>query len=83
MKQEEITLQELVPWGVLAVLGFLLLGTIFRFWQQRKREGKQRKLKRCCAQCGLWEKIERGEPKYGVCVACGGVTSRGRSRKLG
>lgn len=83
MKREVITLQELVQWGVVGVLALLLGSMALTAWRRRRRASRRRKLRRRCSQCGLWEEIESKEEKFGVCVACGGVTNRGRSRKLG
>lgn len=78
-----VTLQELVRWALVGAVMILLLGVAWRALGQRKRAKKRRKTRRRCAQCGLWEECAPGEPKYGACLVCGGVTSRGRSRKLG
>lgn len=83
MKQEVVTLQDLVQWSVAGALFLLLLATSFKLWAKRKQALKLRKRRRRCSQCGLWQELEAGGPKFGTCPSCGGVTSRGRSRKLG
>lgn len=83
MKQEVVTLQELIQWGVLGLLFAGLSGFAFAVLARSRREQSQRKLKRHCAQCGLWEESQKEGGKFGTCQVCGGVTTRGRSRKLG
>ena len=83
MRQEVVTLQELVQWSVLGLLAFGLLSVVFVSLRRRRLSQSQRKLRRHCAQCGLWEEVGKGENKFGTCQMCGGVTTRGRTRKLG
>lgn len=80
---ETVTLQDLVRWSlVIGVLGWLLL--ILLGFLRKNRKGKRlRRKSRRCAQCGLREEIGKDEPKFGTCEICGGVTTRGRLRKLG
>lgn len=83
MNPKFVTLQELVQWGLIGILSLILLSLLLSTMMRRKRMSRVRKLRRQCAQCGLWEEIGPRQPKFGVCQVCGGVTSRGRSRKLG
>ena len=83
MKIEPLTLQEFVHWSLLGLVCLGLLGVISRALSKADSERRRRKLRRRCSQCRLLEEIEAGESKYGVCSVCGGVTSRGRTRKLG
>lgn len=83
MKIYEVILQELVYWALLAFLFFMVLWPLLRSCHQRRNKKKVRKGQRKCAQCGLLQEMEPSEGKYGACEICGGVTVRGRSRKLG
>lgn len=83
MTPEIVTLQDFVSWGFLG-LGLLLLWLVgMRILKARRQRSRQRKKRRHCVQCGLWQELEEGKLKFGSCSACGGVTTRGRSRKLG
>lgn len=83
MERYVLSLPDLVQWGLLVGILVLILGPIFAALSCRKQKRKLRKRRRKCAQCGILEEIARGESKFGTCQVCGGVTSRGRSRKLG
>lgn len=83
MRQHVLTLQDLVQWSVTAALAVLLLTAVFAALNNRKRRRKIRERRRTCAQCGIFEEIASDGAKFGTCSVCGGVTSRGRSRKLG
>ena len=78
-----VVLQDLIRWGMLAVLLGGLLMMFLGGARQRWRRRSQRKKRRQCVQCGLWENAEGDTFKFGTCEMCGGVTTRGRSRKLG
>lgn len=83
MNPKVVTLQDLVQWSLLGALVFFLLVMFLQLLARRKRKNERRQHRRRCAQCGLLQEIEPGAPKFGTCAMCGGVTSRGRSRKLG
>ena len=83
IKPEIVTLQDLVRWSLMvAVLGWLLM-VLFGYLRNYRKSKRLKKRRRRCSQCGLREEIEKGEPKFGTCEVCGGVTTRGRLRKLG
>lgn len=83
MNPIELTLQDLVQWSLSGALLWGMVLIFFRVLARRKRKCELRQHRRRCAQCGLLQESQPGEPKYGTCEMCGGVTSRGRSRKLG
>ncbi len=83
MKPQIIPLQDFVAWGALAGIILILLSWFWRALQRRKEMRRLAKRRRSCAQCGLLDSVEEKASKYGTCQFCGGVTSRGRSRKLG
>lgn len=83
MRIETITLQELVGWGLVTGIALALFVATLRLLIAKERNSRWRRTRRRCAQCGLLEEIPVGATKYGTCPVCGGVTTRGRSRKLG
>ncbi|MBK1835395.1 hypothetical protein [Roseibacillus ishigakijimensis] len=83
MKGVVVSLQEFVSLLFLVALAVGLGGAVFRMLGRRKLRCLGKRCRRRCAQCGLWEEIRPEEPKFGHCSHCGGVTRRGRTRKLG
>lgn len=83
MKPLEVTLEEFVAWAVLFCLFLAGAQFLFRILVAHGRRSKSRKTTRRCVQCHLREDVTSDAPKFGECQACGGVTTKGRSRKLG
>lgn len=83
MRVETITLQELVEWALVIAIALALASFVLRILLRKEQASSWRRSRRRCAQCGLLEEIPANAKKYGTCHVCGGVTSRGRSRKLG
>lgn len=83
MKPFEVSLLDLVSWGLALVAILVLAWLLGRFFVVRGLRSQLRKTIRHCVHCHLREEVAATDPKYGECHACGGVTTKGRSRKLG
>jgi hypothetical protein len=79
----DITLQDFVGGALLVALIFGVMRLFFALIGRNAVAHEIRETTRCCAQCGLRERVSVAEGKYGVCANCEGVTTKGRSRKLG
>lgn len=83
MKPLEVSLSDLLSWSsvlTVVLLGIFVLAGLFR---ARARRSFSRRTTRHCVHCSLREEVTAAAPKFGKCLACGGVTTKGRSRKLG
>ncbi len=80
---QSVSLEEVIEWGLLVALGLGVLLVAARGIKVVLARQTLRKQRRHCVQCGLLEESKEGRVKFGICQVCGGVTTRGRSRKLG